>query len=274
MISAQDFSVGNMITVSVAIYKKNWKKFLKLSLVAHLWLLVPIYGWARYFAIAAWISRLSLNEIINKSDNIDQREYFSINALFIFFTTACINIFITIFLSYFLAILFFGIVAICLQILSGLPILDTISNISSQPQAIGYWVFFWSIIFLFSGLSTFFYTRLFITDLCFSANRQSKLFSLIGKSYLQTKNYKFKVYKIILLSYILSFSFYISIYIFFLFIAFLSNQADFYAWEYFGYIILSAFLVTVACARGLLFAFWQSVKAVTFYHISYQNQMK
>ncbi|MEM8676611.1 MAG: hypothetical protein AAGF83_22525 [Cyanobacteria bacterium P01_G01_bin.67] len=46
MISIQDFTVGNTITIAVAIYKQNWKRFLKLSLIAHLWLLVPVYGWA------------------------------------------------------------------------------------------------------------------------------------------------------------------------------------------------------------------------------------
>jgi len=48
MISVPDFTVSNTITVAVAIYKHNWKKYLKLSLIAHLWLLVPVYGWARY----------------------------------------------------------------------------------------------------------------------------------------------------------------------------------------------------------------------------------
>ena len=69
MIPDYDFTVGNTITIAVAIYRNNLKKFLKLSLAAHLWLLVPVYGWARYFAIAAWISKLSFNELNNEINN-------------------------------------------------------------------------------------------------------------------------------------------------------------------------------------------------------------
>ena len=58
MIPADNFTPGNTVTITVTIYavtiyKENWKEYLKLSFAAHLWLLVPIYGWARYFAIAA-----------------------------------------------------------------------------------------------------------------------------------------------------------------------------------------------------------------------------
>jgi len=57
MLPIADFTVGNTITIAFAIYRNNLKRFLQLSLVAHLWLLVPIYGWARYLAIAIKINR-------------------------------------------------------------------------------------------------------------------------------------------------------------------------------------------------------------------------
>lgn len=61
MIPDYDFTVGNTITVAVAIYRNNLKQFLKLSVAAHLWLLIPVYGWGRYFAIAvSFIASLCL----------------------------------------------------------------------------------------------------------------------------------------------------------------------------------------------------------------------
>ncbi|MEL6437997.1 MAG: hypothetical protein AAFQ80_01900 [Cyanobacteria bacterium J06621_8] len=82
MITGLDFTVGNTITIAVAIYKQNWKRFLPLSLAAHLWLMILIYGWARYFAIAAWISNLSLQELDHDSRNLELKHYLSIESLF------------------------------------------------------------------------------------------------------------------------------------------------------------------------------------------------
>lgn len=53
MILPQDLTVADTITVSIALYKNRWKKYLKLSAIAHLWMLVPVYGWARHLAVAA-----------------------------------------------------------------------------------------------------------------------------------------------------------------------------------------------------------------------------
>ena len=63
MIPDYDFTVGNTITIAVAIYRNNFKKFLKLSLAAHLWLLIPVYGWAKYFAIAAYFFAIAMVKI-------------------------------------------------------------------------------------------------------------------------------------------------------------------------------------------------------------------
>ena len=63
MIQSLDLTVGNTVTASVALDKNQWREFLQLSAIAHLWLLVPVYGWARHLAIAAWISQLSLQTL-------------------------------------------------------------------------------------------------------------------------------------------------------------------------------------------------------------------
>jgi hypothetical protein len=63
-------SVGNVVSASLRIYRDNFKSYLGLALVASLWLLVPIYGSAKYSAILALISRLAFGEVREKSETV------------------------------------------------------------------------------------------------------------------------------------------------------------------------------------------------------------
>jgi membrane-anchored glycerophosphoryl diester phosphodiesterase (GDPDase) len=63
-------SVGNVVSASLRIYRDNFKLYFGLALVASLWLLVPIYGWAKYFAISALISRLAFGEVREKPETV------------------------------------------------------------------------------------------------------------------------------------------------------------------------------------------------------------
>ena len=63
-------SVGNVVSASLRIYRDNFKLYFGLAWVASLWLLVPIYGWAKYSAILALISRLAFGEVREKPETI------------------------------------------------------------------------------------------------------------------------------------------------------------------------------------------------------------
>jgi hypothetical protein len=63
-------SIGNVVSASLRIYRDNFKLYFGLALVASLWLLVPIYGWAKYFAISALISRLAFGEVSEKPETV------------------------------------------------------------------------------------------------------------------------------------------------------------------------------------------------------------
>lgn len=269
MTLTSDFTVSNTITIAVAIYKQNWKKFLKLSLAAHLWLLVPIYGWARYFAIAAWLSKLSLDELTTQFNSMNQKHYLKIGSLFLFFITALIVLFLTLVVGYLLTTLLFTLVSVLLQIFLDYPILDTLSNILNRQEGIAFWLLAWSIILFFSFISAVLYTRLFVTDLSFSAQPTFKIFSLIRQSFVQTKKDKLKVFKIILMSFVLSFSLYLSGYLFWYIIAFILYKLNFHTWQYYDYAIIFLFLIMLVITHCLIMPFWQSIKAVTFYQLVY-----
>jgi len=63
-------SVGNVVNASLRIYRDHFKSYFGLALVASLWLLVPIYGWAKYSAILGLISRLAFGEVRGKPETV------------------------------------------------------------------------------------------------------------------------------------------------------------------------------------------------------------
>lgn len=63
-------SVGNVVSASLRIYRDHFKSYFGLAFVATLWSLVPIYGWAKYSAISALISRLAFGEVREKPETV------------------------------------------------------------------------------------------------------------------------------------------------------------------------------------------------------------
>ncbi|MGI0488291.1 hypothetical protein ACN4EK_22845 [Pantanalinema rosaneae CENA516] len=55
--------IGNIITAGIYLYRSRFIQYLKLALFAHLWLLFPLYGWAKYSAISASIARVAFGDL-------------------------------------------------------------------------------------------------------------------------------------------------------------------------------------------------------------------
>ena len=268
MLRIGDFTVGNTITVSVAVYKQNWRQYLKLSFIAHLWLLVPVYGWARYFAIAAWISRLSLQEFDSELNNLHFLRYFSARSLCIFSLTGIFAIFEPIIFGYLSAFVLIFIIVILCEIIftfSLFEILDNILSNNEDPTVLWLglvWLAFYSLI------SLVFYARLFVTDLIFIDRVNNKLFDLIRQSYSLTKNNKFKIILISFLSFLITVPVWIICYLIAPTTAWLIlTVTSINAFESFSLLLEFCFIITLVCAHGIVLPFWQSVKASVFYHL-------
>lgn len=56
-------NVGNVLTLSLQVYRWHFWQYLWLSLQAYAWAVVPVYGWAKYSALMAALSRLVVQEL-------------------------------------------------------------------------------------------------------------------------------------------------------------------------------------------------------------------
>ena len=80
-------SVGNVINAGVQIYRSHFKQYLKLSLRAALWNIVPIYGAAKSAEIAGAIARLAYGELTDKPETVADARKHTSPRLWQFFVT-------------------------------------------------------------------------------------------------------------------------------------------------------------------------------------------
>ncbi len=69
--SPQPLSIGNVVNAAIQLYRSHLKTYLGVSAIAHLWILVPVYGWAKYAQLSGVISRHSFQELINQPESAE-----------------------------------------------------------------------------------------------------------------------------------------------------------------------------------------------------------
>ncbi|MEM9217736.1 MAG: hypothetical protein AAGD25_25770 [Cyanobacteria bacterium P01_F01_bin.150] len=71
-IALRPLSPGDSISAGIQLYRNHIKLYLTLSAVSHLWLLVPVYGWAKYIMTAGLMSRFAFQELIDEPETVAQ----------------------------------------------------------------------------------------------------------------------------------------------------------------------------------------------------------
>jgi len=62
-VGSPPLNVGNILTFSLQVYRWHFWRYLWLSLRAYAWVLVPVYGWAKYSALMGALSRLVVQQL-------------------------------------------------------------------------------------------------------------------------------------------------------------------------------------------------------------------
>ena len=70
-----NLSTGDLVTIGARIYQANFKQYLWLAFSAHLLLLIPVYGWARFCEISALLSGLTFANLTAMSAEEIQAVY-------------------------------------------------------------------------------------------------------------------------------------------------------------------------------------------------------
>lgn len=260
----QQLSIGNIINVSLYLYRSHLKLYSKLALTAHLWLLVPIYGWAKFFAISALISRLAFDDLSSQQENISAAQTQINRQMWNFLITAILVIIISL-LGAILVSFIGALLIVFLSYLVGYPLPK------GNPSNLFFKDWLYTVIMLPLGISIYlspllFYSRLFITDLPLSIESKTSSIKAIKQSWTLTKNFRSRLIGIIIISFLLTLPILIVIW------HGLSRVLAFISYNTLRYLIttqsIRAALVITALTLitgVIIMPFWQVTKAVVYY---------
>lgn len=201
-------SVGDIITIALQIYLNKLKSYFSLSLIAHIWLIIPVYGWAKFLALSALISRLTFGELIGETaeksllgkQKINQRLG---NFLFANFLLVTIVISVT-FCLFLLTIL---ILVIFLQASSRLlepSVLDKLSKSLAFVAIISVLLVTFAILFIFLLLIGIIYSRFFIVDLPLAIEDNISPCKALSRTWNLTNGFEFSVQWLLAIAFLIT----------------------------------------------------------------------
>ena len=245
-------SVGNVVSASLRIYRDHFKSYFGLALVTYLWLLIPIYGWAKYSAISAPISRLAFGEVSEEPETVSDA-YREVNPGMWSFLWAGILT----------SLIFFG---VCLVggIAMAIVAVGAVAIFAKNSLIIGSLVIVAVIAFLIIYIRIL--SRLLIVELPL-AIEDIDASSAISRSWELTKGSVGRIQWIVFVAFLISLPLYIvsnllSLLLQNVLTTRLGAQSSLFSLVY---IILS--LGQTICFGALLTPFWQVIKAIIYYDL-------
>jgi len=247
----QPLSIGNVVSAAVQLYRSHLKTYLILAAIAHLWVLVPIYGWAKYAAISGLISRLAFGELIYKPEGVKTASS-HINPRLWSFLRVGFQVGISLLVIYLGLAIVGGVLAGLIGVALG-GILGASGVIVATTLAIIVMV---AIVLL--GI-TWFYSRWIVAEVPLAVEENTNGGESVARSWELTKASVFRIQGIVLVSFIVTLPLvFVLNYIPSLFLLKLEPGSAIYSIVYFISLIGSLI------GGILVMPFWQALKAVLY----------
>jgi hypothetical protein len=247
-------SIGNVVSAAFRLYSSHLKPYLTQSVIAHLWVLLPIYGWAKYAAKMGLISRLAFGELTNQPEGVGEAHAKTDRAKWSF-----LGVFFRIGIWMFLAYLGFALLGI---IVGGL-LAVILGNIFGRQAAQILAIFIGAILIItiFLGL-TWVYSRFIVSEVPLAVEEGINGKKSVDRSWLLTKASVFRVQGVVLVGFL------ITLPILFLFsylpqigmLAAPEGSALFWT-------LYTVSLLTSLVGNLFVMPFWQALKAVLYYDL-------
>ncbi|MEH1901466.1 MAG: glycerophosphoryl diester phosphodiesterase membrane domain-containing protein [Nostoc sp.] len=247
----QPLSIGNVVSAAVRLYRSHLKTYLKLALIAHLWIIVPIYGWAKYAAISGLISRLAFGELIYQPESV-QTASSHVNPRLWSFLSVGFQVGISMLLIYLGLAIVGGVVASLLGlVLRG--ILGTTGAIVATTLAI-----IVTVVIVLLGL-TWFYSRWVVAEVPLAVEENINSGESVARSWELTKASVFRIQGVVLVAFIVTLPLvFVLNYIPNLFLLKLEQGSTIY------WIVYVISLIGSLVGGIFVMPFWQALKAVLY----------
>ncbi|ABA24407.1 conserved hypothetical protein [Trichormus variabilis ATCC 29413] len=257
----QALSVGNVVSAGLRLYRSHLKDYFLLALKAYVWVLVPVYGWAKFYALTALISRLAFGELVNQPESIPSGERFVNSRLWQFLLTI---------LLLFLVGIGIGLGVVILSILLGVVSAAFVGGAGQQGNPATYLVFILAafVIGIVALLGILWLvTRFYLVDLPLAVEEGIEATSAISRSWELTQGHVWRILLISFVGFLITIPIQIVVQIVIsilqaVFLPLISDGNTAFALLYFVLVLVLSF-----SSGALLIPFWQSIKAVIYYDL-------
>lgn len=252
--SLPPLSVGNVVSTGFRLYKTHFKNHFKLSLIAHLWLFVPFFGWAKYAAAHGLLSRLIFAELINQPETVSDARLKIDPRKWLFFSVG-LQVGVRVVLVYLGLIIAggiaLGIVGVALSAVLGSGVAPIVIGILA---VIGVCLLVLAI--------TWFYSRLVISEVPLAVEESMNSSQSIDRSWSLTESAVFRIQGVVLVAFVITLPLiFFSNYVLLLFMIPLEQGSALYQTLNLIQTIISLF------GAAIIMPFWQAIKAVLYYDL-------
>ncbi|MBD2342640.1 DUF975 domain-containing protein [Anabaena subtropica] len=257
----QSLSVGNVVSAGIRLYRSHLKDYFLLALKAYLWVLVPVYGWAKFYALTALISRLAFGDLVDQPESVPSGERFVNSRLWQFLLTI---------LLLFLVSIGIGLGVVILSVLLGVLSAAFVGGVGQQANPATYLLFILiafalGIVALLAIL--WLVTRFYLVDLPLAVEENIDASSAISRSWELTQGYVWRILLISFVAFLITIPIQIVVQILatvlrLAFLPLIQEGNAVFSLLYFVLILAISF-----SSGALLIPFWQSIKAVIYYDL-------
>lgn len=254
-------SVGDVVSAGLRIYRDHFKLYFRLAFIAYLWILVPIYGWAKFSAISGLISRLAFQELLEQPETVSEARRHVMPRMWGFLLAGFL---VSLIVSgiIFAAVIVFGILGVVVGMIIGQGSATTSAAAILVLSLVG----FIALIALFTGY-LWLVSRLLIVEVPLAVESNVDASSAISRSWVLTKGFALRLILVVTVAFLITLPITIVVQIFstiiqgFLSASIPQNSPTFLALYY-------LLILPISFASGaLLIPFWQSIKAVVYYDL-------
>ncbi|MCC5627796.1 DUF975 domain-containing protein [Nostoc sphaeroides CHAB 2801] len=253
----QPLSVGNVVSAAVRLYRSHLKDYFLLALKAYVWVLVPVYGWAKFYALSALISRLAFGELVNQPESISSGQRYVNSRLWQFLVTM---------LLMFLIGMGIGLGVVVLFVLFGL--LSAFVGLGQQGNPATYiLIVLLTIVVSIAAIVVVLWllTRFYLVDVPLAIEDNVDGTSTISRSWELTQGHVWRILFISFVAFLITIPAQIVLQILSaviqgIFLPLINNNSAIFA------PILAVFILALSFSTGaIILPFWQAIKAVIYY---------
>ncbi len=252
-------TVGNVVSAGLRIYRDRFLEYFRIAFIGYLWILVPIYGWAKFAGMNGLIARLTFGEVTEKPETEKEARRY-IKPRMWQFLIAGILVSLIVFFGFIFFIFVLGIVGFIFSLIIGL------NNNNTDPAYIALSVLFFIISLILSIIAfTWLFSRYFLVELPLAVEDGTTAGAALGRSWNLTKGSVIRLQIIVFVASLISLPISIVIQIASAILQLVLGSLTSTGNDLVSLLVTLVILAITLAGGALLIPFWQAIKAVIYY---------